>query len=152
MSEILHNWWPVAAVTLFTLFLVVQIPRKAIFPPMPAEGMSEPFASFVTFDDDAYEEVRKRAAMSWQVDAGTKFSGMKNRLTFEFDEPSPAPRILPMGVEFSIPYRAPDIAPASPAPLLPATFARSGAEGPAAAAVPPFDEELLALPDSLQEK
>ena len=36
MRDIFHDWWPVAAATLFTLFLVVQIPRKAIFPPVPA--------------------------------------------------------------------------------------------------------------------
>ena len=43
MRGIFHEWWPVAAVTLFTLVLVVQIPRKAIFPPTPAEqGVVQP--------------------------------------------------------------------------------------------------------------
>ena len=51
MRELLHDWWPVAAVTLFTLLLVLQIPRKAIFPPVPSENAVAPFASFVTLDE-----------------------------------------------------------------------------------------------------
>ena len=44
MRDVLHDWWPVAAVTLFTLLLVLQIPRKAIFPPVPSENAVAPFA------------------------------------------------------------------------------------------------------------
>ena len=156
MRDVLHDWWPVAAVTLFTLLLVVQIPRKAIFPPTPAESAVEPFASFVTLDDDAYAAALQNVRMSWQMRARTQLSGGESRTAaFEFDDPVPAPRTLPVGAAFSAPYRAPRLAPPAPAPLLPASLARSGVEGlaeAAEAAARPRDGELLALPDSLKEK
>ena len=155
MRGIFHEWWPVAAVTLFTLVLVVQIPRKAIFPPTPAEQDVEPFASFVTLDDDAYATALQRVRMSWQLRARTQLGGGESRTAaFEFDDPVPAPRALPVGAAFSAPYRAPRAAPPAPAPLLPASLARSGVEGLAEAAEAaglPRDAELLELPDSLQE-
>ena len=156
MRDFIHEWWPVAAVTLFTLFLVVQIPRKVIFPPMPDESAVTPFASFVTLDDDAYAAALQRVRMSWQLRARTQLSGGESRTAaFEFDESIPPPRALPVGAAFSTPFRAPRSAPSAPAPLLPATLARSGVEGlteAAEAAGRPRDAELLALPDSLQEK
>ena len=156
MRDFIHDWWPVGAVTLFTLFLVLQIPRKAIFPPMPAEEDVTPFASFVTLDDDAYAAALQRVRMSWQLRARAQLSGGESRTAaFEFDESIPAPRALPVGAAFAAPYRAPRAAPSAPAPLLPATLARSGVEGLAEAAEAagrPRDAELLALPDSLQEK
>ena len=63
MRDFIHEWWPVAAVTLFTLFLVMQIPRKVIFPPMPDESAVTPFASFVTLDDDAYAAALQRVGL-----------------------------------------------------------------------------------------
>lgn len=156
MRDFIHDWWPVGAVTLFTLFLVLQIPRKAIFPPMPAEEDVTPFASFVTLDDDAYAAALQRVRMSWQLRARAQLSGGESRTAaFEFDESIPAPRALPVGAAFAVPYRAPRVAPSAPVPLLPATLARSGVEGLAEAAEAagrPRDAELLALPDSLQEK
>ena len=156
MRDFIHEWWPVAAVTIFTFFLVVQIPRKVIFPPMPDESAVKPFASFVTLDDDAYAAALQRVRMSWQLRARTQLSGGESRTTaFEFDDPVPAPRTLPVGASFAAPYRAPHAAPLAPAPLLPATLARSGVEGLAKAAEAagrPRDAELLVLPDSLQEK
>ena len=151
MSDIFHDWWPIAAATLFTLFLVVQIPRKAIFPPTPVENGVEPFASFVTLDDDADAAAVQRARMSWQLRAGME--GVD--AAFDFDEPQPPPRTLPVGAAFSVPYRTPRPAPSAPASLLPATLARSGVDGLAEAAEAAArlrDEELLALPDSLKEK
>ncbi|MBQ6008298.1 MAG: hypothetical protein IJL17_07155 [Kiritimatiellae bacterium] len=156
MRDFIHEWWPVAAVTLFTLFLVVQIPRKVIFPPMPDESAVTPFASFVTLDDDAYAAALQRVRMSWQLRARTQLSGGESRTTaFDFDEPTPAPRTLPVGAAFASPYRVPRAEPPPPAPLLPATLAQSGVEGLAEAAEAvgrPRDAELLELPDSLQEK
>ena len=156
MRELLHDWWPVAAVTLFTLLLVLQIPRKAIFPPVPSENAVAPFASFVTLDDDAYAAALQSVRMSWQLRARTQLGGGESRTAaFDFDEPLPAPRALPAGAAFADPYRAPRAAPPPPPPLFPATLARSGVEGLAAAAAAasrPRDEELLALPDSLPEK
>jgi len=156
MRDVLHEWWPVAAVALFTLLLAVQIPRKAIFPPMPEESAVEAFASFVTLDGDAYEAALQSGRMSWQMRARAQFSGGESRTAaFEFDDPVPAPRTLPVGAEFAAPYRAPRLAPPASAPLLPASLARSGVEGlaeAAASAARPRDDELLALPDSLQEK
>lgn len=155
MRDFFHEWWPVAAVTLFTLLLVLQIPRKAIFPPVQADRAVEPFASFVTLDDDAYAALQS-GHMSWQLRARTRFSGGESRTAaFDFGEPIPAPRTLPVGDAFSAPYRVPNPAPAEPPRLLPASLARSGVEGlakAAEAAVRPRDAELLALPDSLQEK
>lgn len=151
MRKFLHDWWPVAAVALFTTFLVVQIPRKVIFPPRHAESEVEPFASFVTLDDDAYAAAVQRARMSWQLRAGME--GVD--AAFDFDEPQPPPRTLPVGAAFSVPYRTPRPAPSAPASLLPATLARSGVDGLAEAAEAAArlrDEELLALPDSLKEK
>ena len=155
MKDIFHEWWPVAAVTLFTLLLVVQIPRKAIFPPMPGESGVAPFASFVTLDEGAYAAALQNVRMSWQLRARTQLSGGESRTAaFDFDEPLPAPSVLPVGESFLEPYRSPRVAPPSPPPLLPATFALSGVEGlaAAAAAAHPRDAELLELPDSLQEK
>ena len=154
MRDIFHDWWPVAAATLFTLFLVVQIPRKAIFPPVPIESEVEPFASFVTLDDDAYAAAVQSGRMSWQLRARTQLSGVESRTAaFEFDEPLP-PLTLSAGETFLEPYRAQRPAPPEPAPLLPASLARSGVEGLAEAAekARPRDAELLALPDSLKEK
>ena len=156
MRDVLHDWWPVAAVTLFTLLLVVQIPRKAIFPPAPVENAVTPFASFVTLDDDAYAAALQRVRMSWQLRSRAQLGGGEGRTAaFEFAEPLPAPRALPAGTAFAEPYRAPRAASAAPAPLFPATLARSGVEGlaeAAAASAHPRDAELLALPESLQEK
>ena len=156
MRDVLHDWWPVAAVTLFTLLLVVQIPRKAIFPPSPEESDEAPFASFVTLDDDAYAAALQRVRMSWQLRARTQLGGGESRTAaFEFDEPLPAPYTLPAGAAFSEPYRAPRVTPGAPSPLLPATLARSGVEGlaeAAAASAHPREAELLELPDSLKEK
>ena len=156
MRNVLHDWWPVAAVALFTLFLVVQIPRKVIFPPKPAEREAEPYASFVTLDDDAYAAAVQRARMSWQLRARAQFTGMEGGdSSFDFDEPPPPPRTLPVGAAFSVPYRAPRPSSSSSSPLLPATLARSGVDGlaeAAEAAAHPRDEELLVLPDSLKEK
>ena len=72
MRDVIHEWWPVAAVTLFTLLLVTQIPRKVIFPPVPEEGAVAPFASFVTLDDDAYAAALQSVRMSWQLRARTQ--------------------------------------------------------------------------------
>jgi len=120
MRGIFHEWWPVAAVTLFTLVLVVQIPRKAIFPPTPAEQGVEPFASFVTLDDDAYATALQRVRMSWQLRARTQLGGGESRTAaFEFDDPVPPPRALPAGAAFAAPYRAPRAAPPAPAPAEP---------------------------------
>ena len=154
MRELFHEWWPVAAVTLFTLFLVLQIPRKTIFPPVPAESAVEPFASFVTLDDDAYAALQS-VDMSWQQRARTRLSGGESRTAFKFEETVPALRTLPVGDAFSAPYRVPAPTPAEPPQLLPASLARSGVEGlakAAEAAARPRDAELLALPDSLKEK
>ena len=156
MRDIFHEWWPVAAVTLLTLLLVVQIPRKAIFPPVPEECAVDAFASFVTLDDAAYAAALQSGRMSWQLRARMQLSGGESRTaSFAFDEPVPAPRTLPVGAAFSAPYRPPRPPSPAPAPLLPASLARSGVEGlaaAAAAAARPRDDELLALPDSLQEK
>ena len=77
---------------MFTLFLVVQIPRKAIFPPVPIESEVEPFASFVTLDDNAYAAAVQSGRMSWQLRARTQLSGVESRTAaFEFDEPLPPP-------------------------------------------------------------
>ena len=155
MRELFHEWWPVAAVTLFTLFLVLQIPRKTIFPPAPEESTVEPFASFVTLDDDAYAAALQSGRMSWQLLPRTRFGGGESRTAFKFEEPVPAPRTLPVGDAFSAPYSVPSPAPSEPPRLLPASLARSGVEGlakAAAAAARPRDAALLALPESLQEK
>ena len=79
MRNFLHDWWPVAAVALFTLFLVVQIPRKVIFPPTSPEDEVEPFASFVALDDGAYAAAIQSGRMSWQVRARAQFSGVESR-------------------------------------------------------------------------
>ena len=155
MSDFLHDWWPVAAVTLFTLFLAVQIPRKAIFPPMPTESEVEPFAAFVALDDGAYAAAIQSGRMSWQLRARAQFSGVESRTAaFELDEPLPPPLTLPAGEAFQASYRAQRPEPPAPTSLLPASLARSGVEGLAEAAekAPPRDAELLALPDSLKEK
>ena len=115
MRDVLHDWWPVAAVTLFTLLLVVQIPRKAIFPPAPVENAVTPFASFVMLDDDAYAAALQRVRMSWQLRSRAQLGGGESRTAaFEFDEPLPAPRALPAGTAFAEPYRAPRAASAAP--------------------------------------
>lgn len=156
MRDVIHEWWPVAAVTLFTLLLVTQIPRRAIFPPTPAEGVVTPFASFVTLDDDAYAAALRKVCPSWLLRPRAQLGGGEGRTTaFEFDEPVPEPLTLPAGAAFTVPYRAPRAAPPAPEPLLPATLARSGVEGlaeAAEAAARPREAELLELPDSLQEK
>ncbi len=155
MREFAHKWWPVAAVTLFTMLLVLQIPRKAIFPPTPAEIKIEPFASFVELDDDAYAAVIQNVRMSWQMRARTQLSGGESRTTaFDFDEPVPPPRYLPIDGRFSSPYHAPRAVQRDQEPLFPSSFAQSGVEGlaeAAAAAANPRDADLLALPDSLSE-
>ena len=152
MRNFLHDWWPVAAVALFTLFLVVQIPRKVIFPPTSSDDEVEPFASFVALDDGAYAAAIQSGRMSWQVRARAQLSG--RTAAYEFDDAPPPPLTLPAGKAFQVPYRARRPAPAAPAPLLPASLARSGVEGLAEAAekVRPRDAELLELPDSLKEK
>ena len=162
MRDIFHDWWPIAAATLFTLFLVVQIPRKAIFPPMPVENGVETFASFVKLDDDAYAAAVQSGRMSWQLRARTQLSGVESKrgivkrrtADFKFDEPLPPPLTLPAGETFLEPYRAQRPVPPEPPSLLPASLARSGVEGLAEAAekARPRDADLLALPDSLKEK
>ena len=117
MRDFVHDWWPVAAVTLFTVMLVLQLPRKAIFPPTPTESAVEPFASFVELDGAAYAAVLKRVRMSWEMRARMQLSGGESRTAaFAFDEPVPPPLSLGGGAEFSAGYRAPRDAPPIPAP------------------------------------
>ena len=156
MRDVIHEWWPVAAVTLFTLLLVTQIPRKVIIPPTPEERAVTPFAAFVTLDDDAYAAALQQVCPSWLLRPRAQLGGGGGRTTaFEFDEPVPEPLTLPAGAAFAVPYHAPHAAPHASAPLLPPTLARSGVEGLAEAAEAVArlrDAELLELPDSLQEK
>ena len=157
MRDFVHDWWPVAAVTLFTAMRVLQLPRKAIFPPTPTESAVEPFASFVELDDAAYAAVLRRVRMSWEMRARMQLSGGESRTAaFDFDEPAPPPLSLGGGAEFSTDYRAPCPAPPVPAPLLPPTLAQSGVEGLAkavsvATSASTRDADMLAIPDSLSE-
>ena len=155
MRDVIHEWWPVAAVTLFTLLLVTQIPRKVIIPPTPEECAVTPFAAFVTLDDEAYAAALQQVCPSWLLRPRAQLGGVGRTAAFEFDEPAPEPLTLPAGAAFVVPYHAPHAVPHAPAPLLPPTLARSGVEGLAEAAEAVArlrDAELLVLPDSLQEK
>ena len=156
MRDFIHDWWPVAAVTLFTAMLVLQLPRKVIFPPDPVESAVEPFASFVELGDSAYAAVLRRVRMSWEMRARMQLGGGESRTAaFDFDEPTPPPLSLREDGGFASGYCAPRAARPSPAPLFPPTLAQSGVEGlaeaAAATAAAPRDADMLVIPDSLSE-
>lgn len=153
MRRFLHAWWPVAAVVLFTVTLVLQIPRKALFFLPASVDPVEPFVSFVSLDDDAYVRLVRRIRMAWQMRGRPLVGGLADSRTdaFDFSSPLPPPVYLPLravATSASVPLAA---APPQSA-LLPPSLGREPPPIPAAAALPDLDLDLLAPPDDLPDR
>lgn len=155
MNRCLHDCWPVAVVTLFTTLLVLQIPRKALFPSVDdAPAPVETFASFVEYEDDAYDALVQKVRMSWQVRTRNLPGGEESRTgAFDFNEPLPPPSLLPLPTVLADTPAADAALHRVDSPLFPPSRALSGTEGldPAADSKAPRRSraELLELPDSL---
>lgn len=155
MRRLFHDSWPLAAVVALTTILALQIPRKAIFfTPVPV-STTRPFASFVTYDAEAYESLMQKVRMSWQMRgaAETAFESRVDALDFTEDMPEFRPLDLP--AEFSA-ARSAEPAAAAPVPLLPPSVADRSPLVPLArpaddrVEVKALRDDLLALPESLQ--
>ena len=98
MRRFLHAWWPIAVVVLFTVTLVLQIPRKALFFVPVYDDPAEPFVSFVSLDDDAYVRLVSRIRMTWQMRGKPISGGIADSRTdaFDFSSPLPPPVYLPL--------------------------------------------------------
>ena len=150
MRQFVHTWWPVAAVVVFTVTLVLEIPRKALFFQPMAVARAEPFVSFVFLDDEAYARLVRRISMSWQMRGRSLAGGVADSRTdaFDFSDPLPPPAYLPLRAVAS-PSRVPR-APAPPVPpLFPRTLGRATPPVPATAAPPDRDPALLEMPEAL---
>lgn len=152
MRRFLHAWWPVAAVVLFTTTLVLQIPRKALFFRPVRVDPAEPFVSFVSLGDDAYERLVRNIRMAWQMRGRPIAGGIVDSRTdaFDFSSPLPPPAYLPLrGVAASVPVPT-----ASPSPLpdlLPPSLGRDAPPVPSTIVSPDRDPDLLAPPDDLPD-
>ena len=152
MRRFLHAWWPVAVVVLFTVTLVLQIPRKALFfVPVHVDPV-EPFVSFVSLDDDAYTRLVSRIRTTWQMRGRPIAGGIADSRTdaFDFSDPLPPPAFLPLrAVAEAIPL--PSVS-SSPRPsLLPPSLACEMPPIPAVRSLPDRDPDLLALPTDLPD-
>ena len=157
MKDLLHESWPLVAVVALTVVLALQIPRRALFfTPVPVRA-AKPYASFVSYDRDAYARLEQRVRMSWQVRAQGVDPGAGSHLDeFGLDEDMPPPAEMPLPGDFV--SRGTSVATkAVPAPLLPPSVAETAALRPVSE--PPDDDadaralrrELLELPQSLNE-
>ena len=152
MRRFLHAWWPVAAVVLFTVTLVLQIPRKALFfQPRDVEPM-EPFVSFVALDDGAYARLVQRIRMSWQIRGRPLAGGIADSRTdaFDFSSPLPPPAYLPLRAVAES-SSMPSATPPPPPALLPPSFGQELPPLSSGAVLPDRDIGLLTLPDGLPD-
>ena len=152
MKDFLHAWWPVAAVVLFTVTLVLQIPRKALFFHPRAVDPVEPFVSFVSLDGDAYAQLVRRIRMAWQIRGRSFAGGIADSRTdaFDFSSPLPPPVYLPPRRRAASAPLPTISAPPLPA-LLPASLGRETPPPPAAAVLPDRDPALLEMQDVLPD-
>ena len=152
MRRFLHAWWPIAVVVLFTVTLVLQIPRKALFFVPVYDDPAEPFVSFVSLDDDAYVRLVSRIRMTWQMRGKPISGGIADSRTdaFDFSDSLPPPAFLPLRAVAAAAPLPP--APSPPRPsLLPPSLARAMPPLPAVRSLPDRDPDLLALPDDLPD-
>lgn len=155
MKRFLHRVWPSLAVVALSAVLALQIPRKALFftPVAPAEV--KPFASFVTYDDEAYASILQKTRMSWQVRGAMGRTRESHVDAFDFIEELPAMQPLGLPHEFER-IEAPTFVTSSPMPLLPPSFADANELVPIAVS-PEGDigkyrrsAELLEIPESIK--
>lgn len=149
MRRFLHMWWPVAAIVLFTVTLVLEIPRKALFFQPVAVSTAEPFVSFISLDDESYARLVRRISMAWQIRGRALAGGVADSRTdaFDFSVPLPPPTYLPLRAVASraaVPRAAAQSAPS----LLPPTLGVETPPVPAAAALPDRDPALLEMPEA----
>ena len=154
MKRLLHELWPLAAVVALTVTLALQIPRKALFfTPEPAAAPA-PYATFVTYDATAYEALRQKVRMAWQM-RGPTGPALESRVdAFALVDETPGFAPLPLPREFAAPWTGTATASAPAAPLLPPSVADRAALTPVATAPDDAAEaraalraDLLALPD-----
>jgi len=97
MTRLLHLWWQVTAVVIFTAVLVLQIPRRALFFKPARAEQSAPFVSLLSLDDKEYAKLVQQMRMSWQIRGRTMADGVADSRTdaFSFSDPMPPPSYLP---------------------------------------------------------
>jgi len=155
MRRFFHDSWPLAAVVALTTILALQIPRKAIFfSPVPV-STTKPFASFVTYDAEAYESLIQKVRMSWQMRGAAETMSESRVDALDFTEDVPEYRPLDLPPEFSA-ARSAEPMTVAPVPLLPPSMAD---RSPLVPLDRPVDDrveakalrtDLLTLPESLQ--
>lgn len=152
MKRLFHVWWQPFAVACFTVFLALQVPRKALFFAPARETPAAPFVELVAPDDAAYAAMVRRARMSWQMRGNAGAVAGSRADAFDFAEPLPPPAYLPPPAPARVPPARPRAPAAAPADLAPPSAARE-TPGPPAVAPPDAadrDPALLQPPDSLQ--
>ena len=150
MRQFVHTWWPVAAVVVFTVTLVLEIPRKALFFQPVTVARAEPFVSFVTLDDEAYARLVRRISMSWQMRGKSLAGGVADSRTdaFDFSDPLPPPAYL--AFRAVAPSSRMSHVPAPPAPpLFPRTLGRETPPVPVTEAPPDRDPALLEMAEAI---
>lgn len=147
MTRFLHAWWPVAAVVAFTVALVLQIPRKALFFVPAVEADVEPFVSIIALDGASYVALVRRMRMSWQMRGRVLSTGTVDSRAAAFDaiDLPPVPDYLP---------RPPSAEAALPPPNLPLASLQPPSQeeamppiSPPVAPRPDLDPALTALPE-----
>ncbi|MBO7166348.1 MAG: hypothetical protein J6V88_02355 [Kiritimatiellae bacterium] len=160
----IHDSWPLILLVGVAVFLIGQFPHRVIL--FSSEKISKDhaitprFASFVSFEGKAYQELIRRAGISWTVRSSKKASG-----AIAFDggldllDPLPPPVYLSLPSSFfSSPSYFSFQAEQSVPKLLPRTLAAPPIEMLKGEEVRPntflnaMKKELLALPESLTEK
>ncbi len=146
MKRLLHELWPLAAVVALTVTLALQIPRKALFFTPEPVAAPAPYATFVTYDDTAYEALRQKVRMAWQMrgPAGAAIESRVDAFALMDDE-TPAFAPLPLPRTFAAPWKGTAAAPTPAAPLLPPSVADRAALAPVATAPDAEAEAKAAL-------
>ena len=104
-----------------------------------------PYATFVTYDATAYEALRQKVRMAWQM-RGPTGPALESRVdAFALMDETPAFAPLPLPRAFAAPWKGTATAPAPVAPLLPPSVADRAALTPVATAPDDAAEARAAL-------
>jgi hypothetical protein len=112
MKVFLRDSWPLALLVLTIVFMLWQFPHKAIiFSPkiQNSQEQSKPFASFVSLTRREYNDLLRKAGISWKAKVGVRVSSaMASDAGPALSDPLPKKEYMSLPKDF---YVNQDIAP-----------------------------------------
>lgn len=106
MKIFLRDSWPLALLVLSIVFMLWQFPHKAIvFSPKGAadEAPAKPFASFVSLSAKEYNDLLRKAGISWKVKVGVRVSSaMASDAGPALSDPLPPKEYMPLPKNFGV--------------------------------------------------